>query len=35
MWGGVDIGYYDTLDIARVVLVVLEFVIMAPRVPFL
>jgi len=22
MWGGVDIGYYDTLDTARVVLVV-------------
>lgn len=35
MWGGVDIGYYDTLDMERVVVVVLEFVILSPRVPFL
>jgi hypothetical protein len=33
--GGVDIGYYDTLDMERVVVVVLEFEILAPRVPFL
>jgi len=34
MCGGLDIGFSDTLDTARVAVVVWEFARMAPRVPF-
>ena len=34
MCGGLDIGFSDTLDTARVAVVVWEFARMAPREPF-